>query len=202
MLCEKDTQSLQLLAHWNYFLAIEQDLIALSRFIEFSQSNYEAYSIELTRLLMASVSEIDVLMKEICVSEKEKSDMGISDYRSHFLGAEPWDIHTKLLLREVVTIPRYNLYFTPWDIWNSNNKDAPEWWQANNKVKHHRSTHFNQANLKNVLNAAAALYQSNIHLIRNTNEKLFHSGLLKHPELFELDIDPFSSTGMFKNEID
>ena len=38
------------------------------------------------------------------------------------------------------------------------------WWTANNKVKHHRSTHFDRATLKNTYNALAALEVSIIHL--------------------------------------
>ena len=33
--------------HWNYFLAMEEDLDRLSRFVEFTTNNYECYSIEL-----------------------------------------------------------------------------------------------------------------------------------------------------------
>ncbi|NMM81024.1 hypothetical protein B2J86_08835 [Acidovorax sp. SRB_14] len=35
--------------------------------------------------------------------------------------------------------------------------EPPDWWSGNNKVKHHRANHFKEANLKNVLNACAAL---------------------------------------------
>ena len=34
----------------------------------------------------------------------------------------------------------------------------PDWWNGYNKVKHNMDTEFNKANLKNVLNALAALF--------------------------------------------
>ena len=48
------------LNHWNYFLAIEGDIDAISRFIEPCEDNYQTYSQELARTLIASASEIDV----------------------------------------------------------------------------------------------------------------------------------------------
>ena len=53
--------------HWNYFLAIEKDLEKLSRYIEFSNDNLDTYSIELTHILLSSSSEVDVIMKQLCL---------------------------------------------------------------------------------------------------------------------------------------
>jgi hypothetical protein len=52
--------------HWNYFLALEQDLEAASRYIEFCDANLKVFSIELAHLLLAAASEVDVLAKCIC----------------------------------------------------------------------------------------------------------------------------------------
>ena len=54
------------LIHWNYFLALESDLAQVSRYIEFDSNNYRTYSIELSHLLLASSSEVDVIAKGIC----------------------------------------------------------------------------------------------------------------------------------------
>lgn len=52
--------------HWNYFLAIEEDLRNISRFIEFSEENLNTYSIELAHILLSASSEIDVILKQLC----------------------------------------------------------------------------------------------------------------------------------------
>jgi hypothetical protein len=31
-------------SHWNYFLALEEDVVRLSRYIEFTQDHFSAYS--------------------------------------------------------------------------------------------------------------------------------------------------------------
>ena len=49
--------------HWNYFLAVEADLIELSRFVEFNPKNYNCFSVEMAKLLMASAGEVDVVLQ-------------------------------------------------------------------------------------------------------------------------------------------
>jgi hypothetical protein len=51
--------------HWNYFIALEEDMQALSRYIEFCDDNLDVYSIELAHLLFAAASEVDVLAKSV-----------------------------------------------------------------------------------------------------------------------------------------
>lgn len=43
------------------------------------------------------------------------------------------------------------LSFKPWLNWASDKN--PTWWQSYNKVKHNRDAHFDEATLKNALNA-------------------------------------------------
>ena len=71
------------LIHWNYFLALEKDLEATSRYIEFIETNFKTYSIELAHLLLASSSEIDVVIKGLCalIAPGEERN-NINDYRA------------------------------------------------------------------------------------------------------------------------
>lgn len=56
---------------------------------------------------------------------------------------------------EEVVIPRYNMNFKPWETWSVG--ENPNWWRSYNKVKHYRNEHFEEANLKNTLNAVGGL---------------------------------------------
>jgi hypothetical protein len=62
--------------HWNYFLAIERDVEVLSRYIEFDKRNFDCFSIEIVRILLAVGSEIDVICKQICrtINPSSKAD--------------------------------------------------------------------------------------------------------------------------------
>ena len=138
--------------HWNYFLCIEEDLLHLSRWIDFDEKNYECFSLELARLLMICSSEVDVLAKSICKEiDPERRANSINAYQ---------DVLTRFFPRIVeceVTVRRFGLKLNPWLSWQ-NPSNPPLWWQSNNKVKHHRSTEFHRATLKNTLNSAAALF--------------------------------------------
>jgi len=142
--------------HWNYFLALENDLEIVSRYIEFIKGNFKTYSIELAHLLLASSSEVDVIMKELCsfLSPGSKTK-DINDYRDIIKKYKPE------LVNETVYISRYGLSFTPWLNWKK--EENPIWWKSYNNVKHERNVYFNDANLKNLLNSLGALLITNIY---------------------------------------
>ncbi len=138
--------------HWNYFLCIEEDLFGLSRWIEFSEANFKCYSLELARLLMVCASEVDVVGKALCKRIAPAKSVGsINRYQAVLVSQYP------TLPTNQVEVPRFGLTLTPWTNWSRQDR-PPLWWTANNKVKHHRSEHFDKASLEHVLNAAAGLF--------------------------------------------
>ena len=137
--------------HWNYFLALEDDLKEVSRFIEFSEENFSVYSIELAHLLFAASSEVEVVAKQLCKQVDPKSKpKDIDDLRIILMGSEFENIADTPIFA-----PRFGLKFNPWENWKSGN--SPDWWKSYNKVKHERHQSFNKATLENSLNAIAAL---------------------------------------------
>jgi hypothetical protein len=147
-------------AHWNYLLAIEGDLERLSRFIEFDEKNFDCFSIEISRILLASGAEVDVVCKQICRKLNSGSSAhNICHYRDEICAAYPHIPDFEVLL------PRYGLMLTPWSNWNVSN-NPPEWWSAYNKIKHHRDADYNQANLKNGLNAVCGLFIMVLYLYK------------------------------------
>jgi len=138
-------------SHWSYFLALEDDLLRMSRWIEFSQENEKTYSIELARLLMTAAAEVDILAKAICGSIRPKDKASsINEYQAILCETAP------IIVQTAVAMPRFGMHFKPWLNWRAA-KSPPDWWTGNNKVKHHRADHFPEASLKNVLNACAGL---------------------------------------------
>jgi len=134
--------------YWNYFLALEEDLVELARYVEFSERNFQAFSTEMARLLLAASSEVDVVMKLRCQQLGEAA-ANMRDYRGVLRDQEP------VLAGMRAFIPRYGLVLTPWENWRRD--ESPDWWLDYNSVKHQRNTEFTKANLKNVLNAMAGL---------------------------------------------
>jgi len=138
------------LVHWNYFLALEKDVEILSRYIEFNSDNFNTYSIELAHLLLAASSEIDVVLKTLCkMFDSSKKPNNINGYRKII------PVCIKDFARDKVKIDRFGLVLNPWENWLVDKN--PLWWNSYNNVKHERNNYFSEANLKNSLNAMAAL---------------------------------------------
>lgn len=151
------------LSHWNYFLALEADLANLSRYVEFTPDNYGTYSIEMVHLLLASASEVDVILKQLCALETPEAHAdNIEAYRRSLRILEP---NIGLVS---VSLPRFGLELTPWENWQDDK--SPTWWVDHNKVKHERGMHFPRANLKNVLNAMSGLFIALIFYYRTQTE--------------------------------
>src|SRR5215213_6292835 len=99
--------------HWSYFLAIEQDLERLARFVDFDERNFDCFSIEIARLLLAAAAETDVVCKQLCLLHNPTSRAAdILTYKSEIL------THYPRLPRFVVTLPRYGLTLKPWSDWS------------------------------------------------------------------------------------
>lgn len=148
--------------HWNYFIALEDDLAKISRYIEFSQSNYKTYSIELAHLLLAAASEVEVVLKAICKKvDPENQHQSAKKLRETIQEKQVY------MIGEFCTIPRFGLKLQPWKEWDNKGNTRPFWWAAYNDVKHQRGEKFENANLENVLNAMAALAIANLYLQRN-----------------------------------
>ena len=135
--------------YWNYFLALEEDLGRLARYVEFAEANFGAFSTEMAVLLIAAASEVDAVMKLRCeqIGQETKN---MHEYRIALADVKP------ALVDMQATIPRFGLTLSPWVNWRD--EVSPDWWVDHNAVKHQRSTEFARANLHNVLNAVGGLF--------------------------------------------
>lgn len=152
------------LIHWNYFLALEKDLEATSRYIEFIEANFKTYSIELAHLLLASSSEIDVVIKGLCaLIAPTRERKNINDYKTIIKS------HLPEFINEYIFISRYGISLKPWDNWLG--EENPHWWRSYNNVKHERDIYFNQANLENVIRSMGALLITNFYFYKKQYEQ-------------------------------
>ena len=133
----------------DYFNALEEDILKVSRYVEFHTDNYETYSVEFVRLLLAAGSEVDVACKTLIQSfEPRAKAENIGHYRKYLLRQFPE------IVDDVVDCPKFGLKFHPWKDWQ---KAHPNWWISYNNVKHNRIQSYREANLENVLNATCGL---------------------------------------------
>lgn len=166
--------------HWNYLLALDTDLAELSRYIEFDEKNFACFSLELARVLLAAASEVDVVAKQICTALRaDSAAANIHTYRDEICGAYPY------IADFTIVFPRFSLELVPWAEWKK--KDGvPSWWSAYNKAKHQRHAHYEQANLKNTLNAVAGLLVLVLHLYKESAVEGF---LVPSPQILRVHDD-------------
>jgi hypothetical protein len=165
--------------HWQFFESIDDELLSLSRIIEFAPENFSTFSVHLARLYLSLGSEIDVVAKLLCnkiaPTEKPESIKAycplITNRYSHF---------TQLRIE----LPAHGLDFQPWASWSQ--ALSPRWWTDYNKVKHERNRHFSQANVGNVLEAAAGLI---VLLVYYHQEELYSNTASIQPDFKIMRID-------------
>lgn len=162
------------LQYWDYFLSIESDLEKCSRYVEFTKSNYKAYSIEFARIIMAASAEIDTVAKSLCENINHNGKVGnILEYGSVILVKYP------KIAKAKTVINRYNISLTPWSKWTI--KTSPTWWQQYNNIKHDRTQYFFNANMINAISTVSGLLVLLLYYYVNKN-----NGVME-------DIDSFSS---------
>jgi hypothetical protein len=150
--------------HWNYFLALERDLEAVSRYIEFSSDNMKVYSIALTHILLSASSEVDVILKQLCaLINSSRTAENINHYRKIVQENIP------AFSSEEIEMPRYGLSLKPWDNWISGKN--PDWWGGYNRIKHQRDLHYQEANLENVIRAMGGLLIALLYYYQRAFEK-------------------------------
>ena len=147
------------LPHWEYFLSIESDLANCSRFVEFCSENFKTHSTEFARIIMASCSEFDTVIKMLCKSiDQNKKPGNILDYYTIVISKYPTFVNF------TTHIPRFNMLLKPWNTWSDTS--SPVWWTGYNKIKHERDKFFEKANLENTIMAVAGLLCGILHYYR------------------------------------
>lgn len=143
--------------HWQFFELLDDELHALSHFVDFNPDNYSTFSVELARLYLSICSEIDVVSKLLCARiAPAEAPKNINEYRVLITKQFP----NFCSLR--ITMPSHDLEFQPWSAWESGRN--PKWWGSYNDVKHERNKYYRDANLGNVLESAAGLLVMLVYL--------------------------------------
>ena len=164
--------------HWNYLLAIENDLVRLSRYVEFEKRNFACFSIEIARILLTASAEADVVCKQLCLKLDESSSAdNIHMYRDQIKVAYPNICDFEVILS------RYGITAKPWAKWIED-EGVPDWWTAYNKVKHHRQSEYHRAKLKNAIDSLAGLFVMTLYFYK----KKANSGqLFPIPQILRVD---------------
>jgi len=134
-------------------MSLEDDLIEAGRYVEICEDNFDTYSTQFTRLLLAAASEVDVVAKILCGQiNPNRNYRNIDDYKDTIAPDFP------AIPSIVMEIQWTDIRVQPWELWGKPTPSNPNWWRAYNGVKHERNNNFKDGNLKNALHAIAGLY--------------------------------------------
>ena len=171
--------------YWDYYRTIEDDLIGASRYVEFCRENFQCYSVEFARILMAAGSELDMLFKQLCkrMNPGSRAD-NINLYCSEVTAKFPQIAAARRYIRP------FDLVLQPFEAWTPGN--PPVWWTNGfNKIKHERDRYFHFATLENTLMAASALMIVLFHFYSLDDGPIGRIGISEWPKL----IVPFGPDG-------
>ncbi|OEZ83753.1 hypothetical protein JAB8_43960 [Janthinobacterium sp. HH106] len=176
---------------WEYYLAIEEDLLNCSRYVEFSEQNYSTYSNEFAKIIVLSSAEIDNILRELCELMAPGSNAGnINKYHSIITNKYP------NIINSYVKIRMADINLQPWNEWVDDK--SPEWWRYGyNKIKHDRTNYFHQANLKNALHSVGALFLIILHYHDFLSEKSLAVDFNRSAKLFTPETPEQGKSGMF-----
>ncbi len=159
---------------WDYYLALETDLLACQRYVAFEPNNLGVYSLEFMHLLFSICSEVEVLCKQLCGRiEPTAKHKDIRDYKA---AIEPLLCLSTFQVNDLVR----REIFPPFADWKD--KNSPSWWHAYNEVKHDRDIHFKQATLENCIIALGGLFVLNIY---SEHKAMAEAQLSPESRLFE-----------------
>ncbi len=154
-----------IIKNWNYFRSLAKQFQQTEQFVDHSiesngiLKNGKTFSNEFAKLLLLSASEFEVIAKVLCaesgktVSEKAN----IQEISKTTLSLYPKIIETKINTPYQIIKP-----LSTWSLSCPNL--GIEWWNAYNKIKHNRLSHFENANLQNCFKALASLMVLELYL--------------------------------------
>lgn len=156
--------------YWKYYIHLENEFINTTEFVMLDENNFETFSIEYQKLLLAIGSECEIIFRELCGFDSDDTSKNIADFRNKIKSSNLMDLNNQVHIMGVSSLNMIEPFGETWP------NQTPTWWSEYNKVKHGRTLNYKKANLENVLYTLAGLYLLEEYLhrkVRKQNEEDF-----------------------------
>ncbi|WP_253664825.1 hypothetical protein, partial [Thermus scotoductus] len=126
-------------AHWDYFLALDEDLRILRRYIAFHEDNLETFSLELHRIIQMAALEVEAVLLSLCrgifggCGGKRSPSFTQLDLRSKGFIRQKWGIEVEDLEVHFLGL---GVPLKPLD---PQGQSVYPWWDAYTSLKHGRT---------------------------------------------------------------
>lgn len=189
--------------YWNVYKNLERELLQLAEYIHIDDSQMNVYSMKIADLLIRTAVEIEALSKELfslnggtCVRGR---DLYFDTDCLKFLD-DMWHVEKKqvIIASPYIYLSEGARILVPFEKCSQRGKGR--WKKAYQSVKHDRTKNLTKGNIKNSIEALAALYLLNIYYRDSTVELGADSGGSKFDEtcgssLFSIVLHGFSGIG-------
>lgn len=155
----------------HYFVALEKELENSFNYIEPVTENMACYGAKYSSLLNSISIEFESTCKTLIKFKENDAKVGdIGNIKAYMLK------HFPKICSNQVDIARINESIKPLENWGSSRL---EWWDAYTTLKHNRINNYNQASLRNVIDAMSSLLIVIAYLanFRDSNKLYGHSNL-------------------------
>ena len=166
------------------YLTIEQRLVQTFRYVQLHPDNGGTFSYEFNHILRDSVNALTSALDKIIRRSRHpnKVDLNFSDFRNFLHSNIPY-----LYRRSVTPLPASNLLLLPFRVL-SKSEAVPGWWNSYDQIKHSETHNHKEGNMRNAVNAVAALAIMRDDMGVTASGFLFDNIGVEHPpDSIELD---------------
>lgn len=143
--------------HWQYYLSIENMLIKTNQYVTHSDKNKDAYSDEFASIILLSCSELDSLLKQLCINYDVQSKGRYFNIKDYAPLIEKSLINDFGLATGIRTINDDNILIFPFGNIDATKPYANlKWWEDYQSIKHDRIKSVTKGNLLNAVSSVAA----------------------------------------------
>lgn len=168
---------------WPYFFRIERDLLELSEYVTFSNSNENCFGERVSSLIILIGSEIDTNLRVMCGND-QKSNM-----KSWKRWLTKWN--PKISSVDIANKFHFPYACTPFE--HLDDAKGYAWWDCYNAVKHNRYANQEMAHIRNLMELTSALFCVNAYAsyrIPIYYQDMFRSRVFEISMLWDLPVDP------------
>ncbi|SJZ95905.1 hypothetical protein SAMN02745174_02085 [Cetobacterium ceti] len=171
---------------WEYYEYLENDFLALKRYISISTDNYNIYSEEIHKQIMLVCSEFENISKVI-----QTFDSGDPESLKKITNFSQWayqdyeDIHS---IKISIKYRKDNIVLQPFLEWNSGKYISLKWWRKYNLIKHNKVKNYKKGTFETLLLSLSALYFCQMFLAKLIGKKNNERDIpFKYSNLFSIN---------------
>ncbi|AXI00037.1 hypothetical protein DV702_10080 [Sporosarcina sp. PTS2304] len=145
--------------HWQYYVSIESMLRKTNQYVTHSNKNKAVYSDEFASIILLSCSELDSLLKQLCINYNVQSKGSYFNMKDYAPLIEKYSLNDFGLSTDIRVMNDNGILLFPFkDIDATKPYANLKWWKDYQSIKHDRIKNVTKGNLLNAISSVAAQF--------------------------------------------